>query len=146
MQLLTDLMARPAVLSRPSRYTVMNGVVYLGAGALLILWPGATQTVFGDRAFVGDEAPLIRVVGMAVAVIGWLYLFGGRSGARQIVAASVIDRLVLVPGVLGPLAIAGVFPHLLGTFAILDPSLGIGAWAFAGASRGRDQFPGKQIQ
>ena len=97
-----------------------------------------------DRAFVGDEAGLVRVVGMAVAVIGWLYLFGGRSGARQIVAASVLDRLVLVPGVLGPLAIAGVFPHLLGTFAILDPTLGIGAWAFASASR--DPFPGTQTR
>jgi hypothetical protein len=39
-------------------------------------------------------------MGMTVVVIGWLYLFGGRSGARQIVAASVVDRLVLVPAVL----------------------------------------------
>ena len=121
----------------------MNGVIYLGAGALLIAWPGATQTVFMDRAFVGDEAALVRVIGMAVAVIGWLYLFGGRSGARQIVAASVLDRLVLVPAVLVPLAIAGVFPHLLGTFAILDPTLGIGAWALSAAGRdaGRDRGP-----
>ncbi len=148
VQLLADLMAKPASLSRPSRYTVMNGVIYLGAGALLILWPGATQTVFMDRAFVGDEAALVRVIGMTVAVIGWLYLFGGRSGARQIVAASVLDRLVLVPAVLVPLAIAGVFPHLLGTFAILDPALGIGAWALSAAGRDagkdRDQFPSKQ--
>jgi hypothetical protein len=61
-------------------------------------------------------------------VIGWLYFFGGRSGARQIVAASVVDRLVFVPVVLVPLIIAGVFPHLLGTLAILDPALAIGAW------------------
>jgi hypothetical protein len=59
-------------------------------------------------------------------------LFGGRSGARQIVAASVIDRLVFVPAVLLPLIIAGVFPHLLGAFAILDPLLAIGAWALVG--------------
>ena len=82
-----------------------------------------------DPAFAGHEEGLIRVIGMTVAVIGWLYLFGGRSGARQIIAASVVDRLVLVPAVLVPLAIAGVFPHLLMTFAILDPLLGIGAWA-----------------
>jgi hypothetical protein len=72
-------------------------------------------------------------------VIGWLYLFGGRAGARQIVAASVVDRLVLVPAVLVPLAIAGVFPHLLWTFAILDPALGIGAWAFAAYRSGVGQ-------
>jgi len=57
---------------------------------------------------------------MAVAVIGWLYLFGGRSGARQLVAASVFDRLTLVPVVLVPLAIGGVFPHLFLAFAILS--------------------------
>ncbi len=64
----------------------------------------------------------------AVAVIGWLYLFGGRSGGRQVVAASVLDRIVLVPVVLVPTALAGVFPHLLTSFAILDPVLGLGAW------------------
>jgi hypothetical protein len=63
-----------------------------------------------------------------VMVIGWLYLFGGLSGGRRIVAASVLDRIVLVPLVLIPLAIAGIFPHLLLAFAVLDPTLGIGAW------------------
>jgi hypothetical protein len=128
MSLIKDLLDRPASLSTASKYTVMNGFIYLGAGALLIAWPGATQTIFMDRAFVGDEAALIRVMGMTVAVIGWLYVFGGRSGGRQVVAASVVDRLVLVPAVLVPLALAGVFPHLLLAFAILDPLLGIGAW------------------
>ena len=128
MSLIKDLLDRPASLSTASKYTVMNGFMYLGAGALLIAWPGATQTIFMDRAFVGDEAALIRVMGMTVAVIGWLYVFGGRSGGRQVVAASVVDRLVLVPAVLVPLALAGVFPHLMITFAILDPLLGIGAW------------------
>jgi hypothetical protein len=128
MSLIKDLLDKPASLSTASRYTVMNGFIYLGVGALLIAWPGVTQTIFMDRAFVGDEAALIRVMGMTVAVIGWLYVFGGRSGGRQVVAASVVDRLVLVPAVLVPLALAGVFPHLLLAFAILDPLLGIGAW------------------
>ena len=47
----------------------------------------------------------MRVIGLTVAVIGWLYIFGGHSGARQFVAASVVDRLVFVPLVLIPLAI-----------------------------------------
>jgi hypothetical protein len=55
-------------------------------------------------------------------------LFGGLSGDRRIVAATVLERVVLVPLVLVPLAIAGVFPHLLVAFAVLDPVLGIGAW------------------
>jgi hypothetical protein len=35
---------------------------------------------------------------------------------------------VLVPAVLVPLALAGIVPHTLGAFAILDPALGTGAW------------------
>jgi hypothetical protein len=117
----------------------LNGAFYICAGALLVAWPGATQTIFMERAFVGDEAALIRVMGLTVVVIGWLYLFGGRSGARQIIAASVVDRLLFVPAVLVPLAMAGVFPRLLGTFAILDPALGIGAWVIAASRSGVDQ-------
>ena len=106
----------------------MNGFIYLVVGLLLIVWPGVTQTVFRDPAFVGHEQGLMRVIGLTVVVIGWLYVFGGRSGARQIVAASVVDRLIFVPAVLIPLAMGGVFPHLLLTFAALDVLLAIGAW------------------
>ena len=95
----------------------MNGLIYLGAGTLVLVWPGMVQTIFRDAPFVGNEAALIRVMGMTVMVIGWLYLFGGLSGGRRIVAASVLDRVVLVPLVLVPLAIAGVFPHFLLAFA-----------------------------
>jgi hypothetical protein len=131
-RLINDLLEKPTNLSTASKYTAMNGVIYLTAGVLLIVWPGLTQTLFMDRDFVGDEQELIRVMGLTVVVIGWLYLFGGRSGARQVVAASVVDRLIFVPGVLVPLAIAGVFPHLLLAFAFLDVALAIGAWVIFG--------------
>ena len=98
-------------------------------GGIWILWPGVAQTIFMEPVFVGHESALTRVIGLTVVVIGWLYVFGGRSGARQFVAASVIDRLVFVPAVLVPLAIAGVFPHRLLVFTIFDASLAIGAWA-----------------
>ena len=81
-----------------------------------------------DPPFAGHEEGLMRVIGLTVVVIGWLYVFGGRIGARQIVAASVIDRLILVPAVLIPVAMAGVFLHLLLTFAVCDVLLAIGAW------------------
>jgi hypothetical protein len=70
----------------------------------------------------------MRVIGLTIVVIGWLYFFGGRSGARQFVAASVIDRLLFVPGVLIPLALVGAFPRLFLAFTLLDVSLAIGAW------------------
>ena len=102
----------------------------MAAGLQLLLWPGAVQTLFLDPEFVGHEGALIRIIGMTVAVIGWFYFFGGRAGGRQIVAASILDRVILVPLVLVPTALAGVFPHLLLTFAVLDPILGLIAWYF----------------
>jgi hypothetical protein len=125
--LINDLLEKPSSLSTASPYTVWNGVIYLGVGVLLIVWPGVTQTLLTERAFVGSEQGLIRVLGLAVVVIGWLYLFGGLSGGRQVVAASVIDRMIFVPVVAVPLAIAGVFAHLLVLFTVLDVTLAIGA-------------------
>jgi hypothetical protein len=104
-----DLLERPFDQAIISKYTAMNGLIYLGAGTLVLIWPGMVQTIFGDATFVGNEGALIRVVGMTVMVIGWLYLFGGSSGGRRIVAASESDRVVLVPLVLVPLAIAEFF-------------------------------------
>lgn len=128
MSLVKDLLQKPSELSTASAYTVMNGLVYLMTGALFVVWPGVVQTLFRDAAFVGHESALIRMFGLTTVVIGWLYFFGGRSGARQPVAASVIDRLVFVPAVLLPLAIAGVFPHLLVTFVILEAAMALCAW------------------
>jgi hypothetical protein len=128
MSLINYLLEKPRSLSRQAKYTVLNGIGYLAAGALLVVWPGVTQAVFRDSAFAGHQEALMQVIGLTVAVIGWLYIFGGRSGARQFVAASVVDRLLFVPLVLIPLAMAGVFPHLFVTFALLDASLALGAW------------------
>ena len=132
MSLVNDLLDKPPNLSIASKYSAMNGVVYLATGALFIGWPGVVQTLFMDVAFVGREGALFRVVGLLLVVVGWLYLFGGHTGARQPVAASVIDRLIFVPAVLLPLAVAGVFLHLFVALAILDPSLAIGAWILLG--------------
>jgi hypothetical protein len=128
MALINALLEKPPSLTTASKYTVVNGFIYLAVGFLLIVWPGLTQTLFRDPAFVGHEEGLMRVIGLTVVVIGWLYVFGGRSGVRQIVVASVIDRLVFVPAVLIPVAMAGVFPHLLLTFVALDVLLALVAW------------------
>ena len=128
MSFMSDLLEMPASRTTASKYTAMNGFIYLGLGALFLLWPEAVQTIFRDEPFAGHEGALFRVIGLTVMVIGWLYLFGGRSGSRQVVAASVLDRWILVPLVLVPIAIAGVFPHVLLAFALLDASLALGAW------------------
>lgn len=135
MSLLADLKESPPRLAKSSKFTSMNGVFYIAAGVLLLIWPAAVQIVFRDPPFTGSEAALVRIIGMTVAVVGWFYLFGGRSGGRQIVAASVLDRIILVPLVLIPIAITGVFPHLLWTFAILDPVLGLATWYLLATER-----------
>jgi hypothetical protein len=122
------LLETPPKLTTASNYTALNGFIYLAVGVLLIAWPGVVQTLFMDPPFVGHDEGLMRVVGLTVVVIGWLYVFGGRSGSKQFVAASVIDRLIFVPAVLVPVAMTGVFPHLLLTFAAFDVLLAIGAW------------------
>ena len=86
---------------------------------------GNTDSLQGTP-FAGHDKCL-RAIGLTVVVIGWLYLFGGRSGARQFVVASVIDRFFR-PAVLLPVAIAGVFPRLFLTFTIVDELLAVGAW------------------
>jgi len=127
MSFTSDLVEKAAGLSTVSRYTIFNGLVYFATGILLVVWPGAVQAIFQEAAFAGHEEGLLRVVGLTVGVIGWLYIFGGRTGARQFVAASVIDRLVFVPAVLVPLALSGLFPRLLLAFTALDAALAIGA-------------------
>src|SRR5690242_11376423 len=77
MSLIEDLLERPFDQAITSKYAAMNGLIYLGAGTLILVWPGIVQTIFRDAEFVGNEAALTRVIGMAVMIIGWLYLFGG---------------------------------------------------------------------
>jgi hypothetical protein len=138
MPLLSDLAEAPAALPAASRYTVACGFLYLIVGLLLLAWPGAVQTLFLDPPFAGQEAALVRLIGMLVAIVGWFYVFGGRTGGRQFVAATILDRLILVPVVLLPLAFAGVFPHLLITFAVLDPLLASVSWYLLSRGRTRD--------
>lgn len=128
MSLVKIALEKPTDLTTASKYTVFNGLVYLGLGVLLIFWPGAIQTLFRERAFMGDEQGLFRALGMAVALIGYYLLIGGRAGSRQATAASVIDRLTIVPLVLLPLAIAGVFPRFMVAVVFVDFCLATSTW------------------
>jgi hypothetical protein len=128
MPLLKTLMERPSALPKASQYTVMNGVLYMASGLTMLLMPDVLRNIYMETAFIGREEGLVRLVGMMLTIIGWFYFFGGRTGARQIVAASIIDRVILVPVVLVPLALIGVFPKLMFSFAVLDPLLAMGAW------------------
>ena len=128
MSLIADLRQRPEKLSTAARFTSACGFFYLLSGLMLLVWPDLLQVVYRDPPFAGQERSLIKVIGMMLAIIGWFYVFGGRTGGRQFVAASVLDRLVLVPIVLVPIAMSGTFPKALFAFAIIDPLLALIAW------------------
>jgi hypothetical protein len=128
MAIITDLLTKPYVLANASTYTVVNGIFYMICGASLLVWPGVIQLIFMDPPFVGHDELFVHLSGFLLAMIGWLFFFGGRSGGRAFVAATIIARVLFVPVSLGTLAVSGLFPHILYTFAILDPALAIGAW------------------
>jgi hypothetical protein len=48
MSLVKDLLERPFDQAITSKYTAMNGLIYLGGGTLVLLWPGMVQTIFKD--------------------------------------------------------------------------------------------------
>ena len=72
MSIIKALLEKPPSLTTASKYTALNGFIYLAVGLLLIVWPGVTQTLFMDRPFAAHEEGLIRVIGLTVVVIGWL--------------------------------------------------------------------------
>jgi hypothetical protein len=135
MSLLADLLEAPSSLSTASKFTSACGAFYMASGLMLLAWPGAVQVLFLDPPFEAREEALVRVLGMVLAIVGWFYIFGGRSGGRQFVASTVLDRLVLVPLVLVPTAAAGVFPHIMLTFAVLDPVLALVTWRLLARDR-----------
>jgi len=111
-----------------ARYTTWNGAFYVANGLLLYAWPGAAQALLFAEPFEAGEAGLVRLMGFMLAVVGWFYAMGGRTGADSFGLATVVDR-ALVPLFLLPLALTGaVDPHVAVPFAVLDPVLGLGAF------------------
>jgi hypothetical protein len=122
------LRATPSAdLSPLCRYIVANGLLYLGCGLVLLLVPPQVVEALLFTSLDGFEPGLVRLVGMSLAVIGWFYVMGGRTGATSFALATVVDRL-LVPFVLVPLAVTGAVPPAgVLPVAVLDPVLALGA-------------------
>lgn len=111
-----------------SRYTAWNGALYMVLGAGMYLLPSLVGTLLFMPGFQGYEEGYFRLVGVAVMVIGWLYLFGARTRAESFGLATVADRVAL-PALLLPLwwlDLAPAGPVI--AFSVLDPALALGAW------------------
>jgi hypothetical protein len=126
---LKQLLEKPRSLNQDAKYTVLNGVRLHGSRHPAHCLARRHPDRFLGRSIRGTgrsaharNRPDGR--GDRLALHFWRPF---RHGNRF--AASVIDRLVFVPLVLIPAAIAGVFPHLFITSTLLDASLATGAWA-----------------
>lgn len=111
-----------------SRYTFWNGVMYLVVGLTLYFVPDLVRTLLLMAPFSGQEQGYTRLLGVAVAVIGWFYMFGARTRADSFAMSTVADRIA-VPVLLLPLWFTGqVQAGLVLSFALLDPLLALGAY------------------
>lgn len=121
------LFAKPAEPRTPlARYTYWNGAFYFVFGFTLYAWPGVVR-VFGAAPLHGQEPALLRVVGLAIAIVGWFYAMGARTNVDSFGLATVADRL-LVPFLLAPVVIWGGLDLFIALpLGIIDPLLGLGA-------------------
>jgi hypothetical protein len=111
-----------------SRYIAWNGALYLAIGAALLLAPEVVRKLLFMDPFAGREEGYLRMLGAAVAVIGWFYVFGARTRADSFAMATIGDRIA-VPALLLPLYFTGqVEAGPILAFALLDPLLALGAY------------------
>ena len=121
------------------RYTQANGVLYAVMGLALFSFPQLFQSIGADD-FEAGERGLVRTLAFVLIVIGWFYVMGGRTAADSFGLSTVVDRVIIVPAFLVPLAASGaVDPAIVLPIAILDPVLGLGALAVW--LRTRDRVP-----
>ena len=126
--MLFQTLAERAPTSSPAaRFTSASGVFYLAMGLAICAAPTLIPTLFFEPAFAGREAGIFRLIGWVMAVVGWFLFIGGRTGGRAFVAAGIVARLA-VPLVVVPLGMAGVFPHMMYVFGLLDPVSAAVTW------------------
>jgi hypothetical protein len=125
--LIQALKEKSASPSAAARFTSSTGLLYLAFGLGICAIPALVPVLFFEPTFQGREEGLLRLSGFIMAVVGWFFWIGGRTGARAFVAATIIPRLV-VPAPLVFLATTGVFPHFMYAMAALDPALALVAW------------------
>lgn len=123
-----ELWARPETPPTPlSRYLEANGVAYLALGLLLFAWPAFAFDVVGAIPRGTGDVGFLRVLGMAVAVIGWFYVMGGRTHQSSFGLATFVDRMLVPLFLLVPAVLDEIDLRLVVPLGVVDPLLGLGA-------------------
>ena len=126
----SQLLERPPQPSnRLSRFTERCGYVYILIGLVFLFAPTTLGILGLIPPFQGQEEALVRVIGFTLSIIGYFYIFGGRTQHNAFGLSTVLDRL-LVPCVLLFIYQASeVELMLILPLGILDPILGLVAYA-----------------
>ncbi|MCO4746141.1 MAG: hypothetical protein KC912_15195 [Proteobacteria bacterium] len=112
-----------------SKYTVANGLMYLCVGTAILFMPAdwLALALMLD-GWQGYEEGWARMIGFTLAVVGWFYVMGGRTGAASFGLATVVDRAIVPFAMLGLWATGKVAVGMVIGVGILDPLLGLGAY------------------
>lgn len=113
MSFTSDLVpVRSQPMSNLERYMVGTGALYLGLGLGMVCTAPQLLLLVSHVDELGwTDVGLARVLGLSVAIIGMLYIVGGRTGGTAFALSTVVERLVVV-AVLTGLWSVGELPGL----------------------------------
>jgi hypothetical protein len=117
------------------RFLFFQGALYMFIGLFLVVAPTAIawclRVCRDDVKFNSckqmeePEAHMWRFAGFAVFVIGYFYAAGARSSTVHFVAATTLNRFLIVPAAMLFILLVGGRKEICLVFGILDPMLAI---------------------
>ncbi len=114
--------------TRLIKYLEINSYLYMFLGLWICIYPTFLSSIGLFPEVVGREIGFIQVIGFTLFVIGYFYFFGARTRKKSFCLASIFDRLILVPIVLGFIVVTDSLEiDFVLPFLILDPLLALGA-------------------
>ena len=134
MRMALGLHETPLRITPTHRFLFLQGILYAIAGLLFMVLPkqsvylvtlGAlsTDSFEIDGSGHPTELRMLQFTGYLVLLVGYFYMQGARENTLHFVAASTLNRAVLVPLVMLLLAFFGARLPLCILFALLDPGL-----------------------
>ena len=125
----SELLARPErPRTRLSRYTEACGYLYCLLGLSFLVFPSGQVHLGLLPPFQGQEEGMMRVIGFALTLIGYFYVFGGRTHQSSFGLSTVVDRLLVPFAMLFIYLSSEIELMLILPLGILDPILGLGAF------------------